>query len=256
MAIDFHAEKNSNTYAGRAAEPGWGYAIRRIVDPTGKRVVDVGCGGGIYTAAWADLGAGSVTGVDFSAQMVRDATKANRGRLGVSIHWGDAADTGLPEGSADIVFSRAVIHHLPDLAACFEEASRLLRPGGMYIVQDRTPEDVALPGSPDHLRGYFFEVFPRLSAVEAGRRPTGDTVRRGLEKAGFTDIAEEKLWELRKRHVDKAALAADLRGRIGRSILHELSDAELETLVEHIETRLPIGEIVEQDRWTIWHGRK
>jgi len=45
----------------------------------------------------------------------------------------DAARTGLPESSVDIVFSNNVLEHLaPDtLAPCFREAYRMLRPGGI-----------------------------------------------------------------------------------------------------------------------------
>jgi ubiquinone/menaquinone biosynthesis C-methylase UbiE len=257
LAIDFHSDRNRNTYASRDAQPDWAAAIRRIVDPAGKAVADIGCGGGIYTAAWAGLGARQVTGVDFSLAMVRDAAAANRDRPNVTIRQGDALRTTLPDGSADIVFERALIHHLADRVACFREARRVLVPGGLCILQDRTPEDVALPGTPEHLRGYFFDLFPRLAAVEAGRRPAAGDVTRELREAGFTDIRAETLWETRKRHDDADALAADLRGRTGRSILHELSDDELEQLVRHILGHLPAtGAVTERDRWTLWIARK
>src|SRR5258708_9535737 len=71
MAIDFHSRTNRSTYTGRLADAGWAGAIRHIVDPTGKRVADIGCGGGIYSRAWRELGAHEVVGVDFS-----DATVA------------------------------------------------------------------------------------------------------------------------------------------------------------------------------------
>jgi hypothetical protein len=48
-------------------------------------------------------------------------------------------------------------------------------------------------------------------------------------------------------------LAADLRGRTGRSILHELSDAELAKLVGFIGERPAVGgPAIERDRWTLW----
>ena len=80
----------------------------------------------------------------------------------------------------NIVFQRALIHHLKDYRPCFAEARRVLAPGGTLIVQDRTPDDVRLPGSAEHLRGYFFECFPRLLAVELARRPTDAAVRDAL----------------------------------------------------------------------------
>ncbi|CAN5228511.1 hypothetical protein BH10PSE6_BH10PSE6_39730 [soil metagenome] len=48
MTIDFHSEANRGTYARRDADTGWADAMTAIVDPAGRRVADIGCGGGIY----------------------------------------------------------------------------------------------------------------------------------------------------------------------------------------------------------------
>src|SRR5258708_34265884 len=69
MAIDFHSKTNRSTYAGRLADAGWAGAIRHIVDPTGKRVADIGCGGGIYSRAWREPGAHEAVGVALSDAM-------------------------------------------------------------------------------------------------------------------------------------------------------------------------------------------
>src|SRR5262249_42271769 len=156
-----------------------------------------------------------------------------------SFRQGDAAATGLPSGSFDIVFERALVHHLHDHVACFAEAHRVLARGGALIVQDRTPDDVDLPGSPEHVRGYFFARFPRLRALELARRPTEAAVRSALAAAGFAGIATTVLWEVRETHQDKRHLAQDLLARTGRSILHDLDDRELAELVTYIMTQLP-----------------
>jgi ubiquinone/menaquinone biosynthesis C-methylase UbiE len=252
MAIDFHSTRNRSTYTGRQADVGWMEAIRRIVDPEGTRVADIGCGGGIYSQAWHALGA-EVVGVDFSEQMVAGAREQAAGLSRISFQQGDATATGLPAASKNVVFERALIHHLKDYKACFAEAHRVLVPGGSLIVQDRTPDDVQLPGSPEHVRGYFFERFPRLLTVELARRPTDAAVRDALLAAGFRDINSVTLWELRKTHDDWQGLKQDLANRTGRSILHDLSDDELAELILFVEKRLVSGgPIVEKDRWTMW----
>jgi ubiquinone/menaquinone biosynthesis C-methylase UbiE len=219
----------------------------------GQRVVDVGCGGGIYALGWQALGASSVVGVDFSEQMVAAAREQATGLSDISFHRGEATATGLPAHSADIVFERALIHHLPGYEPCFAEARRVLAPGGTFIIQDRTPEDVALPGSPEHLRGYFFECLPRLLAVENARRPSDEAVRAALTATGFRAIDSRPLWEVRKTHETRDRLRQDLANRTGRSILHDLDDRELETLIAYIEARIPgNGPLVEKDRWTVW----
>ncbi|WP_233233862.1 class I SAM-dependent methyltransferase [Bordetella sp. LUAb4] len=257
MSIDFHSQENKYTYATRTANHGWARAMEGAVDPRGKRVVDVGCGGGIYSQAWDDLGAQSVVGIDFSEQMVAAAREKARARAKLSFQVGTAQATGLAANAADIVFERALIHHLQDYDECCAEAYRLLAPGGTLLIQDRTPEDVRIPGSPTHIRGYFFDCFPRLSAVEAGRRPTDAKVRDALRQAGFQSLESVTLWETRRVYTHFENLAQDLASRTGRSILHELSDEELQTLIAHIGERTGRAEPVEeQDRWTLWIARK
>jgi 2-polyprenyl-3-methyl-5-hydroxy-6-metoxy-1,4-benzoquinol methylase len=70
MPIDFHSAQNRYTYASREADPAWRQAISEIVAMEGKDALDIGCGGGIYTKALAQMGAAHVTGVDFSREML------------------------------------------------------------------------------------------------------------------------------------------------------------------------------------------
>jgi ubiquinone/menaquinone biosynthesis C-methylase UbiE len=256
VPIDFHDRANRTTYSGREADASWRETAVSLVDPAGAAVVDIGCGGGTYTRAWSELGAGTVTGVDFSEPILDAAREAHGDLPGVTFCTGEALATGLPDGCADVVFQRALIHHLPDLAAAAAEALRMLRPGGVLLVQDRTPDDVAQPGSATHPRGWLFDVFPRLLDVENGRRPTASVVTGALEGAGFGEITSTPLWEVRRRYADREDYLAEIAGRTGRSILHELSDDELAHLVEELRRRLPEGPLVEQDRWTIWRAER
>jgi ubiquinone/menaquinone biosynthesis C-methylase UbiE len=256
VPIDFHDESNRLTYADRAAGREWAETIRSIVAPEGKRVADVGCGGGVYCSAWLDLGARSVTGVDFSAAILSGAREHLGPTSEVTLHQGTAYATGLPASAADVVFERALIHHLDDLGACFREARRLLAPGGVLIVQDRTIEDVTAPGSAEHLRGYFFERFPALLEVERARRPAASSVEAAMLGAGFADVRTLPLTEVRRHYASRDEVRADLLARTGRSLLHELSDADLARLADHVTGRLPRSvPIRETDHWTIWAAR-
>ena len=254
MPIDFRDPANRRTYSDREADPSWRDAVVALVVPAGARVVDIGCGGGTYTRAWHDLGATTVAGVDFSEPILDTARTAHGDLPGVSFRQGDAAATGLGGSCADIVFARALIHHVPDLAAFATEAARLLRPGGVVLVQDRTPEDVARPGSPTHPRGWLFDVFPRLLEVENSRRPSAGAVSAALGGAGLRTLTVTGLEEVRRCYADREDCLGEIAQRTGRSILHELSDAELDHLVDELRHRLPAGPLVEQDRWTLWRG--
>ena len=252
VPIDFHDTANRRTYSGREADDSWRTAITGLVDPAGAAVVDVGCGGGTYTRAWHELGAASVTGVDFSEPILDEARAAHGHLPGVGFRLGEAAATGLHDSSADVVFERALVHHVPDLAAVVGEAARVLRPGGVYLIQDRTPEDVAEPGSPDHPRGWLFEVFPRLLEVENARRPSVSTVADAMTAGGLGGVSSTSVWEVRRRYADREGYLAEIAERTGRSILHELDDGELDHLVAELRARLPEGPVVERDRWTLW----
>lgn len=257
MGIDFHAEENGRSYIGRMADENWRKAILSRVHSAGKRVLDIGCGGGIYSKAWIGMGASSVIGVDFSEVMLAAARENCRHEDAISFQWGDALATGLEDKCADIVFARALIHHLRDMEAFFAEISRLLVPGGICIIQDRTLEDIQLPGSAEHIRGYFFERFPRLMEKERDRRPDDLSVRMAMNKNGLNHDDAWRVWEIRRVYDQWSALEADLLARTGRSLLHELSDKDLRGLVTYIKEKVAGREpITEQYRWTIWIGEK
>jgi len=257
MPIDFHDPRNAHTYDTRAADPSWIAAVSAIVSLQGKRVLDIGCGGGVYARAFAELGAASLTGVDFSAAMLESARALCADLPQVTLQQGDALATGLPDAGADLVYERALLHHLSDLPACAAEAYRLLAPGGVYLAQDRTPEDIQLPATPEHLRAYFHERYPRLLEVELRRRPHSEDVLAALTSAGFTQFETHHIWETRRVYATFEELADDLRHRVDRSILHELSDAELDDLIAYIRASLSEhGPYPDISRWTLWWGVK
>lgn len=258
MPIDFHDEQNRMTYTTRTADASWVALLKENVDVTGKMAVDIGCGGGIYTKALSMMGAAHVTGVDFSQEMLEGAAGNCKELDQVAFSKGDAYRTNLPDHGFDLVLERALIHHLTDLHAAFKEASRLLRRNGIFVVQDRTPQDCLLPGDANHLRGYFFERHPRLIHQETSRRHDAAHVREALEASGFRLMKEAKLWETRRAYDDAEQLKVDLLQRTGRSILHELTDRELQELIAYMMLKLEnqAPPIVEKDAWTVWFAVK
>ena len=257
MAINFHDPAINKGYASRQASEDWkAYMLRLMGIKTFSQGVEIGCGGGIYSRALAEMGVLRVTGIDFSETMLETARKKNTQLDQIDFQAGEAYNTGLKDGFADIVLERAVLHHLEDLPKNFSEVNRILQKGGLFIIQDRTPEDCFLKGSPTHIRGFLFENFPHLAEMESKRRYKSSAVMNELRSAGFSSIEEVSLWETRKIYESKGELLADLRARTGRSILHELTDRELDKYTMDVADRVPDGKIVEQDRWTVWMAVK
>ncbi|AZN40972.1 class I SAM-dependent methyltransferase [Paenibacillus albus] len=258
MPINFHDERNRTTYTTRIADESWVNCMEEHVVISNKHIADIGCGGGIYSKALADMGAASVTGVDFSEEMLKGAIENCKDINHVSFLLGDAYHTNMPANRFDIVLERALIHHLNDLNECFQEAARILKKDGLLIVQDRTPQDCSFPGDENHIRGYFHTKYPKLIEKEMTRRHQSIDVRNALESNGFRVSEEVQLWETRRVYDSLDALKADLLMRTGRSILHELTDDELHELVLFILGQLKgiTNPIVEKDCWTVWFAIK
>lgn len=257
MPINFHDANNKMTYTTRDSDQEWNQLIQQNVDLQNKSAVDVGCGGGIYTKTLVKLGVSHVVGIDFSDEMLKGALEKCKDLTNVTFSKGEAYCTNLPSSTYDVVLMRALIHHLDDLNRCYYEANRILKPNGILIVQDRTPENCLLPGSEYHLRGYFFEKFSKLIKNEVNRRYDSNEVKEALVKNDFKLEKEIILWEKRREYNHFSALSEDLLQRTGRSILHDLNDNELKDLVQFIQTK--IGDkspIIEKDCWTIWIAKK
>lgn len=132
-AFERHAQDSAyNAYYDRPA------LLDLLGEVSGKRVLDAGCGPGLYAAELARRGA-RVTGFDESPEMVRLA----RGRLGVQaeIRRGTLAEplAWLPDGSQDLVLMALVLHHLDDRVSAIRELHRVLRPGGHLVLSTSHP---------------------------------------------------------------------------------------------------------------------
>lgn len=258
MGIDFHSKINRDTYTMRQADNSWVELVKDLASVENiSSALDVGSGGGIYSKALADLGVNSVTGIDFSEAILEGARENCKSYKNISFKHGNALETGVESKGFDFVLERALIHHIKDLESCFKEAYRVLQENGVYIVQDRTADDCLLEGSDHHIRGYFFELFPKLTEKEKNRRYNSQFVINNLKAAGFKDIVEVKLWEIRKVYGNKEQLLKDLGERTGRSILHELDNSELQLLIDHVDDTISVdNDIIEKDRWTVWKAVK
>src|SRR5499427_646798 len=94
-------------------------------------LVDLACGRGGYGLEIAARTGARLTGVDFSAEAVRQAREqARRQGTAADFRVGDLAATGLNAGSADAVLCVDAIHFAPQPDAAYGEIRRILTSGG------------------------------------------------------------------------------------------------------------------------------
>lgn len=100
----------------------------------GLRILDVGCGDGVYVVEAGRRGA-TVTGVDSSAEMLV-ATGRRAGENGVEVQLcrGDAGALPFDDASFDVVVAITMLCLVPDPTAAVAEMARVLAPGGRLIV--------------------------------------------------------------------------------------------------------------------------
>lgn len=100
----------------------------------GKRVLDVGCGGGILAEAMAGRGA-SVTGIDLSEKSLRVAElHLLQSKAQVSYECAAADDYAERHaGAFDVVTCMELLEHVPEPAAMIAACARLVRPGGQVF---------------------------------------------------------------------------------------------------------------------------
>jgi 2-polyprenyl-6-hydroxyphenyl methylase / 3-demethylubiquinone-9 3-methyltransferase len=107
--------------------------INESISIANKRILDVGCGGGILTESMARLGAQEVVGIDLSEASLAAATAHALSENIANVRYVNTSteDFSLVEPTSfDIVTCMEMLEHVPDPRAIVFACSKLLKPNG------------------------------------------------------------------------------------------------------------------------------
>lgn len=113
----------------------------KIIGPVkGKKVLELGCGGGQSSVAFAKKGA-KVIGMDISKNQINFATKlAKKNKVYVDFRLGDFQNLSkIKPKSQDIVFSAWAFLYSPNISKLFKEVNRVLKKGGLFVFSQDHP---------------------------------------------------------------------------------------------------------------------
>jgi len=135
----------------------------------GKRVLDAGCGPGVY-AEWLVEHGAEVVALDASEKMVTLARQRLRGRAEILHANLERPLDFLPDGAFDLVLSPLVMDYVKDWAQAFGEFHRVLRKGGHLVFSMEHPQ---AKYDAHRVSSNYFEV----EVVECEWRGFGTTVQ-------------------------------------------------------------------------------
>jgi ubiquinone/menaquinone biosynthesis C-methylase UbiE len=149
---------------------------------SGAEVLSVGCGPGVILREVCRLDASiRATGIDLSAERVREAKQKNNGIPQLDFIRGDAQAMELPSDRFDLVYSRMLLEYLKDKEGAVREMARVSKRGGTVLLQD--------------LDGQLLWHYPEDQVVQG----TAEKVVKALEATGFDPFVGRKLFWLARK---------------------------------------------------------
>lgn len=156
-------------------------------------ILDMGCGFGKTTQPLCEVNReANIVGVDLSAPCLRVAAKTAAAAQTRNVHYvqGNAAETGYPDQSFDVVTSTMLLHEMPAdwVRKVIAESMRLLRPNGLMIHLDFLPPD-------DEFLAYLHFSHSYRNNEPWMRSLAGMNVGQAMADAGFKNVEIEPFEE-------------------------------------------------------------
>ncbi len=172
----------------RTAESHASWLLPRL--KPGDRVLDAGPGPGTITLGLARaVSPGKVTGVEIGQPYVDLATETARNDNVENVEFlqGDALDLDFDDETFDVVFSFAVLEHIPEPIDALREWYRVLKPGGLIAVGSSAvswhAHPLDAPLGPPKMNFYY-----RVWETNGGHPDMAADQPQLVRRAGFQDI--------------------------------------------------------------------
>ena len=185
-------------------------------------VLDLGSGAGFdsFLAARQVGNEGRVIGVDMTPEMLDKARENARkgGFDNVDFRLGEIEHLPVADNSVDVIISNCVINLVPDKRAVFNDAFRVLKPGGRLMVSDI----VLLKELPDAIKESVSAYVGCLAGAMMKDQYIG-----AIHSAGFArvEITEEKSFPIKLMANDPTVQAVIENMDIPREKLNDVADA-------------------------------
>ena len=174
--------------------------IKSFVDLNGKKVVDIGCGGGILAESISHSGA-DTTGIDLSEKALKVA-ELHALEVGANLTYRSISAEALAEEQPeqyDVVTCMEMLEHVPDPASVVRACAKLCKPGGtlFFSTLNRSPKSYlfAIIGAE-----YILKLLPKGTHEYAKFIKPSELVafarHAGLEMAGIKGLSYNPLTQV------------------------------------------------------------
>jgi len=110
--------------------------LEKFIKLPAESALELGCGTGVLTRGYSQLGiAKNIFATDISIEMLREAAKRESSDNTLYLVQ-EACDLDVRDGSFEVVYGAAALHHLTYIEPCLTEMHRVLADGGVAIFQE------------------------------------------------------------------------------------------------------------------------